>query len=186
MMLAQLLATMKDTEGRVLIDGFYDSLEPLSEREKDAIAKIPNADAELMRDLGLGRVDGAGAPLAELINLPTLNISGLNSGKVGGQVTTIIPASATAAFDIRLVKGVTRAGTFAQMKAHIEKQGYYVTSSAPTEEERLKHPRIAQLHITAQGYEAVRAPMDSHFSPKVVSAVRSRRRRPHPNTLQRR
>ena len=171
MMLAQLLATMKDSEGRILIDGFYDSVEPLSEREKEAIAKIPNTDTQQMRALKLGRTDGRGARLAELVNLPTLNISGLGSGKVGGQVTTIIPASATAAFDIRLVKGVTRAGTLAQLKAHIQKQGYYVTSSAPTDDERLEHPRIAQLSVTAQGYEAVRTAMDSVFSRKVVNAV---------------
>src|SRR5262249_8616377 len=58
MMLAQLLATMKDGEGRILIEGFYNSVEPLGEREKDAIAKIPNTDAEQIQALKLGRTDG--------------------------------------------------------------------------------------------------------------------------------
>ena len=171
MMLAQLLATMKDGEGRILIEEFYNSIEPLGELEKNAIGKIPNTDAEQMQALKLGRTDGAGARLAELINLPTLNVSGLASGKVGGQIATIIPASATAAFDVRLVKGVTRAGTLGQIKAHIERQGYYITSALPTDEERLQYPHIAQLTVTAQGYEAVRAQMDSAFGRKVVNAV---------------
>ena len=151
MMLAQLLATMKDGQGKILIEGFYDSVEPLRDREKEAIARIPNTDAEQMQALKIGRTDGGGARLAELINLPTLNVSGLASGKVGGQVATIIPSSATAAFDIRLVKGVTRAGTLAQLSAHIERQGYYLTSTPPTDEERLKYPRIAQLTVHSTG-----------------------------------
>jgi len=173
MMLAQLLASMKDNEGRILIAGFYDSIMPLGEVEKQAIAQIPNSDAEQMRALKLARTDGRGARLAELINLPTLNITGLSSGKVGGQVATIIPATATAAIDIRLVKGVTRAQVTSQLIEHIRKEGYYVTSAPPTDEERLTFPRIAQVAISAQGYEAVRTPMDSAFAKKVVAAVGS-------------
>jgi acetylornithine deacetylase/succinyl-diaminopimelate desuccinylase-like protein len=178
MMLAQLLATMKDAEGRILIEGFYDSIEPLGDLEKQAISKIPASDAEQMSALKLARTDGGGARREELFYLPTLNVSGLASGKVGGQVATIIPASATAAMDIRLVKGVTRESTLRQLTAHIRKQGYYVTSSPPTDEERLKYPRIAQLAVIAQGYEAVRTPMDGDFARKVVNAVETVRANP--------
>ena len=171
MSLAQLLASMKDHDGRILVEGFYDSVEPLSEAERKAIAEIPNTDAEWMRSLKLGRTDGGGARLAELINLPTMHVSGLSSGKVGGQVMTIIPGSASAAMDIRLVKGVTRAGTLGQLKAHIEKQGYHVIDRLPTDEERLMHPRIAQLNVTGPGYEAVRTSMESAFGRKVAGAV---------------
>lgn len=169
--LAQLLATMKDADGRILVEGFYDTVVPLSEREKRAIAQIPDTDADQRRSLKLGRTDGRGARLAELINLPTLNIHGLVSGKVGGQIATIIPASATAEFDIRLVKGTTRAGTFRQLKAHIERHGYFVLDRAPTDEERLAHSHIAELKVTAQGYEAVRTSMDSSFARKVIQSI---------------
>lgn len=171
MSLAQLLATMKDHDGRIRVGGFYDPVVPLSASEKAAIAQIPDTDAELRQSLKLGRTDGNGARLAELINLPTLNVSGVSSGKVGGQISTIIPASATASFDIRLVKGTTRAGTFAQLKAHIEEQGYVVLDRAPTDEERIAHSHIAELKVIAQGYEAVRSSMDGPFARKVIATV---------------
>ena len=70
MALARLLASMKDDDGRVLIDHFYDGIEPLSETEKRAIAEAPDVDRELMRELALGRTEGGGKKLVELINLP--------------------------------------------------------------------------------------------------------------------
>src|SRR5262245_63310016 len=53
MMLVQLLASMKDTNGRVLVDHFYDGIEPLSETETRAVAEAPDIDAQLMRGFGL-------------------------------------------------------------------------------------------------------------------------------------
>jgi len=55
MRLAQLLASMKDGNGNVLIDGFYDDVLPLTENEKAAIAKIPRVESTLQEDLALGR-----------------------------------------------------------------------------------------------------------------------------------
>ena len=77
MMLARLLASMKDDDGRVLIDHFYDGIEPLTETEKRAMAEAPEVDRELMRELALGRTEGGGKKLVELINLPSLNIRGM-------------------------------------------------------------------------------------------------------------
>ena len=66
MMLARLLASMKDDDGRVLVDHFYDGIEPLSETEKRAIAAAPAVEADLMKELWLGHVDGGGKSLLEL------------------------------------------------------------------------------------------------------------------------
>ncbi len=173
MMLAQLLATMKDREGRVLIDGFYDGVIPLTETERKALGEVPNNDDELMRSLGLARVDGGGAKLVDLYYLPTLNIRGLSSGRVGGQVATIIPSTATAAFDIRLVKGITREQAVARLTAHVRKQGFFVTSTPPDEATRLKHDRVAQVVADSVGYEAARTSMDSAVAKKLVASVES-------------
>src|SRR5271157_1749916 len=67
MMLARLLASMKDEDGRVLVDHFYDGIEPLSETEKRAVADAPNIDADLEREFWLGRVEGGGKKLLELL-----------------------------------------------------------------------------------------------------------------------
>jgi acetylornithine deacetylase/succinyl-diaminopimelate desuccinylase-like protein len=55
--LAQLLASMKDRDGRVVIPGFYDQAEPLGPVERQAIAEAPPIDALLMRDFWLGTTD---------------------------------------------------------------------------------------------------------------------------------
>ena len=106
MMLAKLLASMKDDNGRVLIDHFYDGIEPLSETEKMAIAEAPAVDEQLMHDLWLGSTEGAPRHLAELIMLPSLNIRGMSSSRIGLEASNVIPASATATIDMRLVKGM--------------------------------------------------------------------------------
>src|SRR6185295_6931539 len=69
MALARLLASMKDDDGKVLIDHFYDGIEPLTDTERRAIAEAPEIDRELMRELALGRTEGGGKKLVELINL---------------------------------------------------------------------------------------------------------------------
>lgn len=77
MMLARLLASMKDDNGRVLIEHFYDGIEPLSESEKRAVAEVPDMGPELMRELWLGSTEGAPRTLAESITLPSLNVRGM-------------------------------------------------------------------------------------------------------------
>ena len=59
MRLAQLLASMKNDRGRVLIEGFYSDVVPLGEEEKKALTEMSANDAELMRELGLAATDGA-------------------------------------------------------------------------------------------------------------------------------
>src|SRR5262245_21203083 len=58
MMLARLMASMKDDEGRVTVMGFNDGIEPLSDTEKRAVAAAPDVDGDLKRELALGRTEG--------------------------------------------------------------------------------------------------------------------------------
>ena len=92
MMLAQLLAGMKDEDGRVLVPHFYDGIEPLSAAEKEALVHAPVNDQMLMNAFWLGHVDGGGAHLLELINQPSLNINGFSSGQTGAQSHQRYPA----------------------------------------------------------------------------------------------
>src|SRR5262249_22030078 len=167
LMLSQLLASMKDAEGRVLVENFYDGVVPLNAIELQAIAEAGSDDAQ-KKELGLARVDGGGKSLGELINLPSLNIRGMSSGRIGEQAANIIPSTATAAIDLRLVKGVTKEGQIARMIAHIRKQGYHVITSDPDDDTRLAHPRIAKVVVNAGGYNAVRTPMDLPLAQNVL------------------
>src|SRR5204862_1625308 len=94
MMLARLVASMQDNDGRVLVDHFYDGIEPLSETEKRAIAEAPEIDSEVKRELWLGRTEGAGKSLVELLNYPSLNIRGISSARSGDQASNVIPSTA--------------------------------------------------------------------------------------------
>ena len=104
-LLARLLASMKDDDGRVTIEGWYSDAEPLGDAERRAIAEAPQYDEELKGQLGIKRTEGGGKSLLELINLPSLNINGFASGDVGALARNVIPTTATAVLDLRLVKG---------------------------------------------------------------------------------
>src|SRR5258708_6802828 len=83
MELSRLLASMKDENGHVLIDGFYDDAAPLSAIERKALAQMPDNDSELEHELGIAKPEGGGKKLVELINEPSLNVRGLRSAYVG-------------------------------------------------------------------------------------------------------
>jgi len=170
MRLAKLLAGMKDDNGRVLIEDFYQGALPLGDEERKALKEMPDTDSALMREYGLAATEGTGRPLAELINEPSLNIDGLRSEDVGRQSRTIIPAEATATVDLRLVKGIEPGRQVERLIAHIRKQGYSVVTGEPTPEHRLKHPLIARV-VSEEGYPAVRTPMNLPIVTKIIGAV---------------
>ena len=173
MMLARLLASMKDADGRVTIDGWYSDVEPLGQRELRAIADAPQYDDELKKQLGLSRTEGGGKSLMELINVPSLNINGFASGDVGALARNVIPTTATAVLDLRLVKGNDHQRQVERLVAHIRKQGYFVTDKDPTDAERAQHPLIARVNVRPGGYNAERTSMDLPVSRAVIDAVQS-------------
>lgn len=171
MRLAQLLATMKDINGNVLIEGFYDDVKPLSETEKRALAKIPPVESILKEDLALGKPDGEGKSFMELLTLPTLNINGMQSGNVGSMASNVIPTDATAVIDLRLVVGNDVRRQVRKVEDHILKQGYFIIDHEPSDEERKQHPLLAKLVMRGSGYNAQRTPMDLPLAQKVVQAI---------------
>ncbi len=175
MMLARLLTSMKDESGHVLVDGFYNGIAPLSETEKRAIAESPDIDPELMKELWLGSTEGAPKKLIELLQLPSLNIRGMASSRTGAQASNVIPSSATAAIDMRLVKGMDHRETVARLTAHIRKQGFFVVESEPGADVRLAHPKVARVVVHDGGYNAVRTSMDLPISKEVIRVVESAR-----------
>jgi acetylornithine deacetylase/succinyl-diaminopimelate desuccinylase-like protein len=172
LLLAKLLASMKDDNGRVLVEHFYEGIEPLSEVEKHALTEAPDIDRELMQEFRLGSTEGAPKKLNELITLPSLNIRGMASSRTGAQASNVIPATATATLDIRLVKGMDPRQTAARVVEHIRKQGFFVVSSAPDATVRTAHAKVA--FVTTKGDEpATRTPMDLPISQEVIRTVES-------------
>ena len=175
MMLARLLAGMKDENGRVLIPHFYDGVAPLTETEKAAIAEAPKNDDMLKENLLLARTEGGGRPLLELLNEPSLNIHGMVSGHTGAKATNVIPATATADIDMRLVKGLDWKVQQQRVVDYMTAQGYYVSEVAMARGIFLVHPKVAAVKRGTDGYNAVRTSMDLPIAKQVIAAVESAR-----------
>ena len=170
MMLARLLASMKDDDGRVLVDRFYEGVEPLGPLEMKALAEMPAIDESLRKELGLSRNEGGGRALAESINQPSLNIRGFSSAGTGSVARNVVPSTATVTMDLRLVKGVTPQSQTQRVIEHIRKQGYFVTDREPDLDMRLTHPKIARV-VVELGYGPARTRMDLPVVSEVVAAV---------------
>ncbi|WP_420126017.1 M20/M25/M40 family metallo-hydrolase [Longimicrobium sp.] len=173
MLLAQLLATMKDSHGRVSIAGWYDDVEPLGEAEREAIRNLPLNDAELMQELGVALPEISGPPLAELITLPSLNVNGFESGGIGAGARNVIPTEATAVLDLRLVRGNDHQRQVQKLVDHIRMMGFHLLEGEPTLDDRRRHPRLAWVRVRGGGYNAERTPMDLPVSRAVLQAVQS-------------
>jgi len=144
--LAQLLASMKDANGRVLVGGFYDDVPALSSEERQVLAAVPDRTDELKRFFGIQRTEQIGNNLQEALQFPSLNIRGLQSGDVGEQARTIIPDRAIAEIDVRLVKETDAERMLQRVLAHIRAQGFHVLVDAdPDDEARATYPRIVRV-----------------------------------------
>jgi acetylornithine deacetylase/succinyl-diaminopimelate desuccinylase-like protein len=175
MMLAQLLAGMKDEQGHVLIPHFYDGIAPLTKTEQEALAQAPVNDQMLMRSFWLGHVDGSGAHLLDLINQPALNINGFTAGQTGARSANVIPPTATADLDLRLVVGIDWRQQQERVIDYIRSRGYFIVESEPTWETLTGHAKVAKVVRDQASYNAVRTPMDLPMAQEVIRAVENAR-----------
>ncbi|MES2374767.1 MAG: M20/M25/M40 family metallo-hydrolase [Bacteroidota bacterium] len=171
MMLAKLLASMKDDNGKVTIKGFYDDVTPLTPSEKKALNEVPSADEQMKQELGISAVEMKGYTLSDAINQPSLNINGMQSGNVGKMASNQIPTTATAVLDLRLVLGNDWKRQQQKVIDHIKALGYYITGNEPTDEERKKYAKIIKVIAGEDGVNAQRTSMDLPIIQKVIAAV---------------
>jgi len=175
MMLAQLLARMKDEDGHVLVPHFYDGIVPLSKTENEALARAPVNDEMLRGSFWLGHVDGSGKHLLDLINQPSLNINGLSSGQTGAHATNVIPPTATTDLDLRLVVGIDWREQQERVVDYIRSRGYFIVETEPTRDILMEHSKVALVVRDLASYNAVRTPMDLPIAQEVIRAVESAR-----------
>ncbi len=175
MLMARLLSSMKDDDGRILVEDYYKGVVPLTAAERAAIAAAPSVDEQMKQELWLGRTENSGKRLEEAIALPSLNVRGMASARVGNGASNVIPAYATATIDMRLVLGITPDQVVDRVTQHIRQQGFFVTSKEPTEEERRTHPKVAYVQRVEGGYPAVKTSMDLPISRELIRVVESAR-----------
>jgi acetylornithine deacetylase/succinyl-diaminopimelate desuccinylase-like protein len=103
--LAQILAQMKDRGGRIKIPGFYDDVRPLSDEERAEWKKLPFNETRYRKDLGAPKLFGESGytTLERVWARPTLDVNGLYSGFTGEGAKTVLPATAMAKVSMRLV-----------------------------------------------------------------------------------
>jgi acetylornithine deacetylase/succinyl-diaminopimelate desuccinylase-like protein len=164
---------MKEENGKVTIKGFYDDVTPLSLSERKSLDEVPSVDEQMKRELGISAVEMQGLTLSEAINQPSLNINGMQSGNVGKMASNQIPTYATAVLDLRLVSGNDWKRQQQKVINHIKEEGYYVTRSEPTDEEREKYAKIIKVISLQDGTNAQRTSMDLPIIQKVIAAVKT-------------
>ncbi|NNF06723.1 MAG: M20/M25/M40 family metallo-hydrolase, partial [Candidatus Eisenbacteria bacterium] len=159
--LAELLASMKDEEGRVVLPGWYDGI-TLSDEVREILRQVPDDEEEIKRKIGIAKTDAVAGNYQESMQYPSLNILGLESGWVGSQTRTIIPSSATAAMDIRLVRESDPEALVGKVMDHIRGQGYHFVENEPTDEERQKHDKLIRVQSRI-AYQAFRTDFDTEI-----------------------
>jgi acetylornithine deacetylase/succinyl-diaminopimelate desuccinylase-like protein len=120
--LCELIAGMHDGAGRVTLPHYYDSVIPLSDRERQELARLPISDKELLRQTGVAAMWGEDGytPVERVGARPTLEICGLLSGYTGEGSKTVLPSWAMAKISMRLVPNQDPDEVHAQLKAYLE------------------------------------------------------------------
>ncbi len=167
--LAQILASMKDERGRVTIPGFYDGV-AIDDATRAILEDVPDDVTALHARMGISEPDAVASTPQEAIQYPSINIRGLSAGWVGAQSRTIIPPTATAEIDVRLVVESDPERLIGLIRQHVERLGYHLTSGPPTDEERARYPRIAGFTSNVS-YRAYRTDFDSEPGRWLSSAI---------------
>jgi acetylornithine deacetylase/succinyl-diaminopimelate desuccinylase-like protein len=122
--IARLVASLHDSNGKILVDGFYDDVRPLEAWERDMWKKIPGvADADFLAVTGSPSVFGEeGYSSAERVwARPTAEVNGIGGGYQGEGSKTVLPAEAFAKFSFRLVPDQDPKDILEKVRAHFEK-----------------------------------------------------------------
>lgn len=121
------LSTLKDQQERVLIPGFYDHVAPPTDAELEVLGRIPDTERERLDDLGIDGFlqDLTGVELAKRDYFqPTCTISGLLSGYTGQGSKTVLPGTAMAKLDMRLVANQDPHEIYRLLRQHLDDQGF--------------------------------------------------------------
>ena len=169
-MLAHLIASLRDEDGQILIPGIYDDVAPETAADRAAIAAMPPVEAELKTALGLGRNIGP-KRLAEGYLKPTLNVRSIHVGDEGSNAANAIATEGFASFDIRLVQSETPERVRGLVEAYLTQQGWFIVRGTPDLATRLAHPKIVRLDWDEGASAAAKTPLDLPAARAVVASI---------------
>ena len=168
--MSEILSSMKDPNGRVVIPGFYDGIE-LDEKTLKILADVPDDEGKMMNDMQFKKPDNVGKNYQESIQYPSINVRGIESGWVREEVRTIVPSECIAEIDVRLVLESDPIRLHNLIKSHIEELGYYVIDRRPTKDERLKHNKIVTF-VSSFDYDAFRTDIESEIGKWLIKSLK--------------
>lgn len=168
--LVQLLATMRDSDGNVTIEGFYDDVVPPSPSELNAIAAIPSYERGLLDEVGVQQAEGGGETLVERMYRPSLNLRGFAAGPVGDEAANVLPDSATVSIDVRLPPDHDPDAMLDRVQQHVEAQGFSIVDGVPTRSERLALGKTARVTRDPH-YTGMRVPLDTAEATAVLASA---------------
>lgn len=125
--LVSVLATMRDSSGRILIKDWYRDVRDFTSEELHVISQEPFDEHEFKAEYGIDRfvADARGTDIKKaLVGMPTCNIAGFDSGYLGEGAKTVLPAKARAKIDFRLVPDMVPERQLARLKAHLMENGF--------------------------------------------------------------
>ena len=122
------LNTLKSSEEKILIPGWYDEIIPPTQRDRELFEAQPDPAQEYMERYGVkqflkGMTGGIDLQMAEVFE-PTCTICGLTSGYQGMGSKTVLPAKASAKVDFRIVPGQTIDRCLKLLRQHLNTQGF--------------------------------------------------------------
>lgn len=155
--LIQLLATMKNDQGLITIEGFYDEVLPPTALEQAALAALPLDLARIQEELDLRALDApVDRPFFErLMFYPTFTINGFHGGYGGPGSKTVLPHEAVVKCDIRLVEAMSVEHTLARVKAHVARYA----------------PAVEVVY--QGGMEPSKTPLESPYTAPILEALRA-------------
>ena len=168
--MSEILNSMKDKNGRVIINSFYDGID-IDEKTLKILKQVPDDELKMKDKMQFMTSDDVASSYQESIQYPSLNVRGIQSGWVGDEVRTIIPSECIAEIDVRLVLESDGNRLINLIKNHIENLGYVVLDRKPTKEERLKNNKIITMNSSIS-YDAYRTEIDSFIGEWLITSLK--------------
>src|SRR6266581_4400322 len=125
--LVQALATITSPKGVITIDGFSSCIAPISEEDTEALKAIELDEAGLKREFRIGgwvRSMKGSALVKEHVFGPTCTICGIQTGHTEAGAKTVLPSTAMARLDFRLVPDLSPAIVIALLRQHLDRRGF--------------------------------------------------------------
>jgi acetylornithine deacetylase/succinyl-diaminopimelate desuccinylase-like protein len=127
MYLIEALASLRDKDMNIRIDGFYDGMLQPTEADRRMMAKIDPEVEQRKKLVGFDRLIRDPKPervIEQLLFTPTCNIAGVTTGYQGPGSKTVLPAEATAKLDFRLIPDQDPAHVLDMLRKHLDAHGF--------------------------------------------------------------